>query len=68
MRKIFFFAGLLCSLIAFAGDNDSTKIYLEQLQKIDSIELTLHYKTGKVVLENGLATLNIAPGFKFLDS
>ena len=68
MRKIFFFAGLLCSLFAFAGDSDSTKLFLEQLQKIDSIESTLHYKTGKVVLENGLATLNIAPGFKFLDS
>ena len=38
------------------------------MAKIDSLEAKLHYKTGTVVLENGVATINIAPGFKFLDA
>jgi hypothetical protein len=35
---------------------------MEELRKIDSIESSLHYKTGTIVLENGLATINIAKG------
>jgi uncharacterized membrane-anchored protein len=69
MRKLLLLAGILCSLFAFAGDpKDSTTLLLEALAKIDSIEAKLHYKTGTVTLENGLATINIAPGFKFLDA
>lgn len=69
MRKLLTLAGLLSALFVFAGnDNDSTKLILEQLKKIDSIESKLHYKTGTITLQNGLATINIAPGFKFLEA
>jgi uncharacterized membrane-anchored protein len=68
-----FMLSLLCSLGFLgsrAGDDpaDSTKWIMEELRKIDSIESSLHYKTGTVVLENGLATINIAKGYKFLEA
>src|SRR5688572_24804728 len=68
-----FMLAILCSL-SFLGSRaggdpaDSTKWIMEELRKIDSIESTLHYKTGTIVLENGLATINIAKGFKFLEA
>lgn len=68
MQKLLTLAGLLCTVFAFAGTGDSTQLFLTQLKKIDSIEAGLHYKTGTVTLENGLATINVAPGFKFLDA
>ena len=69
MRKLFLFAGLLTSFLAFAGDPaDSTAVLMEQLKMIDSIEAKLHYKTGTVNLQNGIGTIKIAPGFKFLDA
>lgn len=69
MRKILFLTALFCSLFALAKDpKDSTELLLEALAKIDSIESKLHYKTGTITLQNGLATINIAPGFKFLDA
>ena len=61
--------GLLTSFFAFAGDPvDSTAVLMEQLRMIDSIEAKLHYKTGTVTLQNGIGTIKIAPGFKFLDA
>jgi uncharacterized membrane-anchored protein len=69
MRKLFFVAALLGSFFSYANDpKDSTALLMEALAQIDSIEAKLHYKTGIVTLENGLATINIAPGFKFLDA
>lgn len=69
MRKIILLAALFSSTLAFAGDpKDSTAMLLEAMAKIDSIESLLHYKTGTVTLQNGLGSINIAPGFKFLDS
>jgi uncharacterized membrane-anchored protein len=60
---------IVSSLSSSAGDpGDSTKILLDELRKIDSIESSLQYKTGKVVLGNGMAVVNVAPGFKFLDA
>lgn len=68
-NSLLLLVGLFCSFFSFAGnDDDSTKLLLEQLKMLDSIEAKLHYKTGTVTLENGLATINIAPGFKFLDA
>lgn len=40
----------------------------EQARIIDSIESSLHYKTGKIVLNGGIATINVPAGFKFLES
>lgn len=69
MRKIVFVTALLTSLHAFAGDpKDSTQQLMAAMAKIDSIEAKMHYKTGTVTLQNGLATINIAPRFKYLDS
>lgn len=69
MRKLLLFAGLLTCSLAFAGDPaDSTELLMQQLKMIDSIESKLHYKTGKVTLQNGVGTINIAPGFKFLEA
>lgn len=67
----FILLALFCALLAvpaMATDDpkDSAQIFLAELKKLDSIESTLQYKTGKVDLENGMATINIAPGFKFL--
>lgn len=69
MKLLFFFAGCMISLASLAkGGEDSTQMLVNQLKRLDSIESSLHYKTGTVTLENGLATLNIKPGFKFLDA
>ena len=68
MRKLLTLAGLLTSFFAFAGEPDSTEVLMETLRMIDSVESKLHYKTGTVTLQNGMGTINVAPGFKFLDS
>jgi uncharacterized membrane-anchored protein len=41
---------------------DSTQI------KIDLIEKSLEYQTGKIELQSGLATLTVPEGFRYLDS
>ncbi len=38
------------------------------MQKMDSIEKTLNYKTGKITLAGGIATIDIPAGFKMLES
>ncbi|MBA2745015.1 MAG: DUF2167 domain-containing protein [Flavisolibacter sp.] len=63
---------LLCAISSFnvfAGEDplDSTKL-LDELKRLEAIETSLKYKTGKVVLQNGMATINIAPGFRFLEA
>jgi len=40
----------------------------ELQKKIDSINSSFSYKTGKVVLDNGLAEINVPTGYKFLDA
>ena len=69
MKKIFLLALVLTSRFAFAGEptDSSTAALMEQMRILDSIEGTLHYKTGTVTLQNGVGTINIAPGFKFLE-
>jgi len=53
----------------FAKDpTDSIEFLNAQLKKIDSIEQSLHYKTGKITLSNGIATINVPQNFKFLDA
>jgi uncharacterized membrane-anchored protein len=65
---------LLCvaitySLLVFAkNDPDSTAIMLEQYAKMkDSINNSMHYKTGAIELKGGMAKLTIPAGFKYLD-
>jgi uncharacterized membrane-anchored protein len=54
---------------AFAGNpEDSLQLMKEQIRIMDSIEGTLHYKTGKIELGNGIASINVPANFKFLDA
>jgi hypothetical protein len=47
---------------------DSLQAMLEmQLKIMDSVEKTLHYKTGVIDLGGGIATINVSNGFRFLE-
>lgn len=64
--KLFILALLLLSIkFSFAGEPaDSLEVLLA---KMDSIESSFKFQTGKIELGSKLATLNIPAGFKFLD-
>ncbi|MCE3279843.1 MAG: hypothetical protein K0S44_2034 [Bacteroidetes bacterium] len=59
--------------VAFTNDTtadpemDSVAFYHE-MQKLDSTIAAMDYKTGKVVLQGDLATINVPEGFSFLGS
>lgn len=72
-----FMAMLLTSIVSAHAaedtsvENDSTEFVLDQaflaeLAYWDSIEATMNYQTGTVELGNGLATLEIPEGFRYL--
>ena len=78
MRKTFFFFAIFISVSA-AGKMpvDTTKSELpdslfvllqQKLKQMDSIESTLHYKTGTITLGNSKTTIQVKEGFKFLES
>jgi uncharacterized membrane-anchored protein len=79
MKKVLllFIISLLCHLFIFAKEprdslqrksTDSLQMLLEkQLKMMDSVENTLHYKTGLINLANGIATINVNNGFRFLE-
>lgn len=54
------------------GDEDSLKVLAEQMkayeQYLDSIENTLNYETGAVMLPGGKIKLNVPAGFKYLNA
>jgi uncharacterized membrane-anchored protein len=57
------------STAAFANDpTDSLQLLQEQMRMLDSIESKLQYKTGKITLSNGIASINVPPNFKFLEA
>jgi uncharacterized membrane-anchored protein len=63
MKKIFTL--LLCSLLmrANAGtESDSTKLFF------DSLEASFSYQDGVIELEDGIGTLNVPAGFRYLDA
>ena len=64
MALVFFFA-----IHLHAQDTvDSLTFDAESYQKtLDSLNNTFTYKRGEVILDNGLAILNVPEGFKFLD-
>ena len=71
MRKIsLFLAGLLAVMAVSANDKtDSLKLAMDAWQKItDSVESTMHYKTGKISLSGGTISMDIPANFKFLES
>lgn len=62
MKKVI--AVLLCVMAAPAvanHDPDSTQMFF------DSLEASFHYQTGTIELEGGIGTLNVPPGFRYLD-
>ena len=74
MKKFLLGAAMLCGSfgISFAQnemDSTMTDSLLTALlnQQSDSIESSLKWQTGKVDLSNGLATLNVPEGYKYLD-
>ncbi|MEI9946727.1 MAG: DUF2167 domain-containing protein [Chitinophagaceae bacterium] len=69
MKKIFFLIPLFLSfsIIAFAKeDPDSIKLMQEFKQYKDSVNNAMHYETGAITLNGGMAKLNIPRGFKYL--
>jgi hypothetical protein len=48
---------------AVAGiETDSTRLYL------DSLEASFQYQHGEIKLDKGIGTINVPPGFRYLDS
>jgi uncharacterized membrane-anchored protein len=73
MKKnlLFVMAGLLAfmSVSAKTPDDDSLqKQMLEQVRRMDSVENTLHYKTGVIKLGDGIASITVPENFKFLEA
>src|SRR5437868_6404298 len=71
MRQItLLISAIFFSFVAVFAKNpsDSTKLLLQELKRLDSIEKTLHYKTGVITLGDNIATINVPQGFTFLDA
>lgn len=72
-------AALFLSVLAFAGDKDSSdtrasadekkeaEVLTALYKKLDSAEKSTHYQTGSIALSNNVAHINLPPGFKFID-
>ena len=59
--------GLTLSLTLMARvPDDSLKNIIDAMSRMDSIENALHYKSGKIELNGGMASINIPANFKFL--
>ena len=75
MKKLVFFVFLaLASLQLRASDPDTSAVELDQEQLlsiyqhyIDSVLATLEYQTGTVSVGNGIASIQVPEGFKFLN-
>ena len=52
--------------MATAQEIDSAKLAESYQRQMDSIESTFHYQYGKVDLNNGIATLTVPKGYKYL--
>ena len=66
MKKLIYFLMLLLAVPVYSQDEQ--EITEEQLQVvIDSLENSLHYKTGTIELSDGNATITVPEGFKYLD-
>jgi len=72
MRRFLLLCAALITTITFTfakEPGDSLQLLMEkQLKIMDSIENTLHYKTGTISLGNGIATINVNNGFRFLEA
>ena len=70
MKKLLLFIVLLGGMTrSHAQDEvDTAALMMEYLKSRDSVEKTLNYKTGTIILGDGVATINVPKGFKFLES
>jgi uncharacterized membrane-anchored protein len=69
MKRIYLLVSglMLLSAATWAKEpGDSLADIAAQLKKMDSIESSLHYKTGKISLGNDIASINVSSQFKFL--
>jgi uncharacterized membrane-anchored protein len=66
--SVFLVAVLLFNGTALAQDDSLELTQLQNLKLIDSIEKTLHWKTGEVIIGDGIVKLNVITGFKLLDA
>jgi uncharacterized membrane-anchored protein len=63
MKKLLlFFLSSVLAINVFAANDPETQA------RIDSMEATFTYQHGKIVLRNGLATITVPAGFKYLDA
>ncbi|MGL3000476.1 DUF2167 domain-containing protein [Flavobacterium sp. RSSB_23] len=61
LKRSMFIVMLYCySILSFAQDNSA--------QKIDSIEQTFTYEKGSITLKNGIGTITVPKGFKYLNA
>ncbi len=69
-RLCLFIAALFATSLLHAKEiDDSTKLLIETIRKkMDSIESTLQYKTGTLSLANGIASISIPEGYRFLET
>lgn len=71
MKKtpLFCFTILFSITSIFAKEpSDSLQMLMERLKFLDSVESTLHYKTGTISLGNGVAKIQVDNGFRFLEA
>ncbi len=67
LSLLILFFSLSASVFA-QGQEDSLQMMMDEYKKIDSIEKSLHYKTGKIELTGGNASITVPANFKFLEA
>lgn len=68
MKKFYVISFLLFNLFTLQSQESSEKDHVSGQAVMDSIENAFHYEYGKIELENGLASLDVPEGYKFLNS
>lgn len=59
---------MMACMVAFICSAQETDSLLQVQQQIDSIENSLKYQHGTVQLKNGIASIKVPEGYKFLDA
>lgn len=59
---------LFFNFFSIAQKDSSLEEQLQSIKLMDSIVKNLHWKTGDVTIGEGIAHVNVIPGFKFLDA
>lgn len=74
MKQLFTLLLCLSVVTTYAADEtDSTQMFLDSLEstvryQLDSLESTFNYQTGEIKFDNGIGTLVVPKGFRYLDS